>query len=159
VAVSRDRGRSWHTATLNVTSTSLFGASLVTHDGQTVYAFIRGEVSANPQVKNGLVGIWRTTDGGARWQQVKPRFAGAQPDSAMGVALLPDGRLLVTTEQLDTSNLWYSSDGGREFRQSSSSGPALGWIEDVGGRYIAGSLFGGYSSSTNGISWTPIPSA
>ncbi len=150
VAVSRDQGRTWRTAPLSTPTTPYFGTSVVTHDGRTAYAFGRGQVS-DPNVKNGLVEIWRTDDGGVRWRRLPPR---AHPNSALGSALLPDGRLLVTTEEFGRSNHWLSVDGGQRFRRA--EGPGLGWIDDVGGRYVAGSHEGTWYTSRDGIRWTPL---
>jgi len=120
-------------------------------DGVTAYAFVRGQVPA--PAKNGLIAVWRTTDGGAHWRPVDPR---AHPNTALGVALLPDGRLLITTETFEGSNAWYSDDGARTFRRAAGPGPLLAWIEEAGGRYTAGGVFGGYYTSTDGRSWTPV---
>ncbi len=147
VSVTRDRGRTWRTAPLAMPTTPLLGVSIVTHDGRTAYAFVRAQAPPDVQVKNGLASIWRTTDGGANWYRVPSR----QPESVLGVALLPDGRLLVTTEMQDSQ---YSTDGGRTFQRGTATD--LGWIEEVDGRYVAGGLFGGYLISRDGVSWTPL---
>ncbi len=169
ISVSKDRGRTWHAVALTPPATSLFGVSVVTHDGRTAYAFVRAQAPPGvPDVKNGLESVWRTTDGGAHWSRVAPRFAGAQPRSLLGAAMLPDGRLLITTEAFDGPNLLHSDDGGRHFRPpslgsgSARSGSAeptsgLGWIEEVPGRYLAGGLHGGSFTSTDGLHWKPVP--
>jgi len=158
IAVTRDRGRSWRTVPLAAPTTPLIGVSVLTHDGRTVYAFVRARAPAGVTVKNSLAAIWRATDGGASWHRVRPRFPGAQPDSALGLALLPGGRLLVTTEEFDRANLRYSDDGGRQFVRSPGPAPSLGWIEEVDGRYTASGTHGDFFTSTDGIRWTPIPS-
>jgi photosystem II stability/assembly factor-like uncharacterized protein len=156
VAVSRDQGRSWRTVPLAAPNTPLFGVSLVTHDGRTAYAFVRAQGHPGDGVKNGLASVWRTNDGGRNWQRVG---SAGQPRSLLGVALLPDDRLLITTEEFGGTNLRYSADGGRTFPVWPSAAPSLGWIEEVAGRYVAGGLYGGHLASTDGRRWTPIPAS
>lgn len=156
VAVTRDRGRSWRSVQLTPPATPLLGVTVVTHDGRTAYAFVRAQAPTGVPVKNGLGAVWRTTDGGARWQRVPPLFSGAQPRSLLGVALLPDGRLLATTEDVDRINVRYSTDGGHLFLRAQDPVPSLGWIDEVAGRYVAGGMYGGHFASRDGVHWTPI---
>lgn len=153
VAVSHDRGRTWKTSPLPAPKTSLLGVTVLTTDGDIGYAFVRSQAPDNSGQRNGLDAFYRTDDGGDSWQRVDSQN---QPDTLQGAILLPNGRLIVSTEQFQGDNLLTSFDNGRRFvRHSTGLGP-VGWLAAYSGRYVAVGTYGGYFTSSDGLTWTQI---
>lgn len=112
-AVSDDDGRSWTTTVLDwVEPVSYFGWSVVEQDG-AVYATGVGQMS---DVSNGLLGIFRSTDGGKSWEQTwrpaKEKFPRRVLDAPVAA---PDGTLTINTPD-DTT--YQSRDGGKTFSRA-----------------------------------------
>jgi photosystem II stability/assembly factor-like uncharacterized protein len=158
IAVSRDQGRNWRLAQLPAPATRLQSLAVVTRDGRNAYAVVRAEGRSGTNVESRLDAIYTSRDGGASWRRVEPAAPNAQqPSTALGVALLPTGRLLLTTEEFGEPNVWRSDDGGRTFARLAARGsPQLSWLDETDGRLVARGMFSGYYTSTDGAHWTPI---
>jgi photosystem II stability/assembly factor-like uncharacterized protein len=110
LAISDDDGRTWTTTPLNWKgSVNALGWSVVSANG-TLYATAIG---ALPNVSNGLLGIFRSTDGGHTWQQTWQPADGRQPRRVYWSTVAgEDGTLTINTPEGDTFS---SRDGGRTF--------------------------------------------
>jgi hypothetical protein len=110
VAVSRDAGRTW-TATRLGPAPHAWSTSIVV-GRDAAYALVGGELPAKEQVKNGLLAIIRSTDGGRTWQRTWAFRSGREPRSDLGEILASDGSLRVMTEGRGS---YLTRDGGRTF--------------------------------------------
>jgi hypothetical protein len=148
VSVSRDDGRTWSTGLLPTFTGTPYGAPSITTGPGTAYATVSGE---RRNVMNGLLAIFRSTDGGRTWQQTWQAMRGREPRSISGVAVAgTDGTLGVITE---SGVLYSSSDGGATF----TSGPAAkAFVEWSRGGYFARHTYPSnlFLWSPNGVSWT-----
>ncbi len=149
VAVSRDRGRTWHTSRLpDMPGRALF-LSQITAAGGRLWALAIGEL---PEVKNGLLGIYRSDDNGRTWLRPWVATGAQQPRSALGVGIA-SGRQLVICDEAQPQRGWLSTDGGKSFGQASC--PASGWIDRGRAGYLTDN---GTTSdfSADGITWTKL---
>ncbi|KOG35473.1 hypothetical protein ADK37_15210 [Streptomyces resistomycificus] len=126
LAVSEDRGRSWRLARLASAGKHVQygrGTSVVAVPGtNTLYAAEPGRLPAEDDVKNGLLALHRSTDGGHTWERVWRHRKGVEPRSLLGVPLAAaDGTVAIRGE----AGTWHSTDGGRTFaRAEGGRGPA-----------------------------------
>lgn len=129
LAVSRDAGATWTATVLPNAPADAFWVS-VTAQGSTVYATVTGQL---PDVKNGLVAIYRSTDGGKQWEQTWRAVTEHEPRSIGGVAIAAtDGSLMVNTE---IGVPYRSMDGGRTFEQLKGA-TAVGYVRLIKPGYL-----------------------
>ncbi|MFE0450046.1 exo-alpha-sialidase [Streptomyces sp. NPDC058914] len=152
LAVSEDRGRSWRTSRL----TGAEGqerAAWVVGAGEVLYAARPGQLPDEADVKNGLLSLHRSTDGGRTWEQVWRHRKGAEPRSILGAPVAgSDGSLTVHSED----GVWRSLDGGRSFTRHGSSEGMSGWVTTGAFGYLWGdsSGAGSWRISADGVRWT-----
>ncbi|HET9139644.1 hypothetical protein [Actinophytocola sp.] len=148
VAVSRDDGRTWSVSPLPPFTGTPFGGPTITTGPGTVYATVTG---VRRNVKNGLLAIFRSTDGGRTWAQTWQAMRGQEPRSIAGVAIAAaNGTLTVITE---AGNHYVSADGGRTF---TGGDPAQTSVEWSRGGYFASHTYPSnlFLWSPDGVSWT-----
>jgi photosystem II stability/assembly factor-like uncharacterized protein len=100
---------------------------------------------------NGLLAIFRSTDGGRTWAQTWQAGRGQEPRSNAGVAVArADGTLTVIAE---SGVLYTSSDGGATFTSGPSTQVSVEWGR---GGYLAHHTYPSnlFLWSPNGVSWT-----
>jgi hypothetical protein len=152
LAVSRDAGASWAVTALPDVPANAFGIT-VSARRSVLYATAVGQL---PDVKNGLVGIYRSTNGGASWEQTWRATDNVPPRSIGGVAIVTvDGSLVIHTE---VGQPFVSKDGGRTFRPDSTTPPA-GYVRQTRAGYLAGPSVTAsteYRLSMDGVNWKEI---
>lgn len=148
VAVTRDSGLSWTSSRLgdvgNVWHTSVLAGP------DASYAVVKGELPANEQVKNGLVAVFRSTDGGRNWQRTWAFRPGREPRSSLSEILASDGSLRVITE---TPGSYLSRDGGRTFAPVSGE---QGNVQHTRAGYLLTHNETGYQLSADGLTWRTV---
>lgn len=152
LAVSEDKGRSWRLARPTGTGESAW-ALRVTGTGKVLYAAEPGQLQDENNVKNGLLALHRSTDGGRTWARVWEHRKGVEPRSLLGTPIAAaDGSLTIHSED----GVWRSTDGGRSFTRYGNSGGMSGWVTMTGLGYLWGDSFGAGSwrISTDGDHWT-----
>lgn len=119
LAVSRDDGRSWSLGRLPTPwgepfreEPSLFRLSVTAH-GRDVYATAVGQFR---QRDLGLLGIFRSADGGANWRQTWQVNDGAQPRDIGGVAVAGRAGLVVVVTA-NGQRRYHSTDGAVTFER------------------------------------------
>ncbi|WP_437070931.1 WD40/YVTN/BNR-like repeat-containing protein [Streptomyces sp. enrichment culture] len=149
LALSDDRGRTWRPSRL--TDPAATGrAPWVVAGPNALYAVQSGPLPAREGVKNGLLALHRSTDGGTTWTRVWSYRAGVEPLSVLGVVAADDHSLTVHSER----GVWHSTDGARTFRGTRGRGPSgaahrtpLGWLwTDSYGN-------GAHRISADGVHW------
>ncbi len=121
LAVSRDQGRTWTSSTLpKVPGQYLYTSSVTGDDGQ-LWALAIGQL---PDVKNGLLGIYRSTDNGEHWALIRPAKSGRQPRSALGVAIATHKQAIICDEG-HPQHGWRSDDGGITFTETACPLPGF----------------------------------
>ncbi|RJL24416.1 WD40/YVTN/BNR-like repeat-containing protein [Bailinhaonella thermotolerans] len=131
LAGSRDSGRTWSVRPLPGLTGNVFGVSVSAGPSAT-YAVVRGELPGE-QVKNGLLAIYRSADGGRTWERTWRHRPGVAPLSSLGAGIAAaDGRLMIAGED---RRVHTSRDGGRSF---TASGPAdvAGWVSWTRAGYL-----------------------
>ncbi|MFC4463203.1 exo-alpha-sialidase [Streptomyces xiangluensis] len=78
LAVSEDGGRSWRLSRPRGTGASVWSLR-VTGAGKVLYAAEPGELPDEENVKNGLLALHRSTDGGGTWERVWEHRKGVDP--------------------------------------------------------------------------------
>ncbi|GAB2990763.1 hypothetical protein GCM10023080_065650 [Streptomyces pseudoechinosporeus] len=152
LAVSEDGGRSWRLSRPTGTGESVW-ALRVTGTGKVLYAAEPGELPDEENVKNGLLALHRSTDGGGTWERVWEHRKGVDPRSLLGPPIAAaDGSLTIHGED----GVWRSTDGGRSFARHGNSGGMSGWVTTTALGYLWGDSFGAGSwrLSTDGVHWT-----
>ncbi|MFI6337909.1 WD40/YVTN/BNR-like repeat-containing protein [Streptomyces sp. NPDC050535] len=151
LARSEDRGRTWRTTTLAGSDKHGWGIRVVAAE-DVLYAVQPGQLPAGEGVKNGLLALHRSTDGGHTWERVWKYRRGVEPRSTLGDPVAAaDGSLTVHGE----NGVWRSTDGGRSFEPARGSqglgGPAT--VTPLG--YLSGGSFGAgsYRISGDGVHW------
>ncbi len=114
VAVSRDDGRTWTSTALPAVAGQYLYTSSVTGDGQHLWALVIGQL---PDVKNGLLGVYSSTDNGRTWRVVRTAKAGIQPRSALGVPIASGNRVTICDESSPQRG-WVSANGGATFTET-----------------------------------------
>jgi hypothetical protein len=147
VAVSRDDGRTWTSTALPDVAGQYLYTSSVTGDGQHLWALAIGQL---PDVKNGLLGVYGSTDDGRTWRVVRTAKAGLQPRSALGVAIASGNRVTICDESSPQRG-WVSANGAATFKQTVC--PAPGFSKWSGSGYLStdGTTI---SLSSDGSLWT-----
>lgn len=147
LAVSRDDGATWRTARLGRPSHHVFDVAVV--GGPRVwYATVRGQLPSGSHVKNGLVALYRSTDGGQTWQRRWSYRPGQEPQSVLGAAIVAGNQLLVIAE---VDGHYLSTNGGRTFRQVSDE-PTDVWVRTSRIGYVV-STGNRVHVSRNGSTW------
>lgn len=152
LAVSENGGRSWRLSRPTGTGESVW-ALRVTGTGKVLYAAEPGELPDEENVKNGLLALYRSTDGGGTWERVWKHRKGVDPRSLLGPPIAAaDGSLTIHSED----GVWRSTDGGRSFARHQNSGGMSGWVTTTELGYLWGDSFGAGSwrLSTDGVHWT-----
>ncbi|MFE9644349.1 WD40/YVTN/BNR-like repeat-containing protein [Streptomyces sp. NPDC006365] len=152
LAVSEDGGRSWRLSQPTVTGESVWDLR-VTGVGKVLYAAEPGELPDEENVKNGLLALYRSTDGGGTWERVWEHRKGVDPRSLLGTPVAAaDGSLTIHSED----GVWRSTDGGRSFARHRNSGGMSGWATTTALGYLWGDSFGvgSWRLSTDGVQWT-----
>ncbi len=147
VAVSRDDGRTWTSTLLPAVAGQYLFTSSVTGDGQRLWALVIGQL---PEVKNGLLGVYGSTDGGRTWRVVRTAKAGLQPRSALGVAIA-SGNSLTICDENSAQRGWVSADGGVTFAETVC--PANGFPVWSASGYLSSDGMS-ISVSADGSRWT-----
>lgn len=99
-------------------------------------------------------GIYKSTDGGATWQQIENEFVGK---SVYSLELLSNGNILAGT----ADGIHISSDNGETWFHSALTDYLVSTITiDESGSIYVGSVYENdiYRSTDNGISWNPLNS-
>ena len=147
LAVSRDQVRTWIGSLMQVVPGQYLYTSSVTGNDGHLWALVIGQL---PDVKEGLIGIYRSTNNGQSWTLTRTAKPGQQPRSALGVAVVTGKRAIICDEGQPRRG-WISTDGGTSFTQTDC--PAAGfpqWSQ-------AGYLFRDDTSitqSADGLHWT-----
>ena len=147
LAVSRDQGGSWTTSLLPAVAGQELFISSVTGSGNRLWALDIGQL---PDVKNGLLGVFRSDDNGKSWVVAWKAKPGKQPRSALGVGIASGSRLVICDENQPQRG-WASGIGGATFEQTTC--PAAGWPQWSRVGYLS---YGDktVSFSPDGIRWT-----
>jgi hypothetical protein len=157
VAVSRDAGRSWTTSRFDAETPALTDGRpipdglpyVATTDGRTAYAMFTGEGTA-PRV-------YRSTDGGARWQRTNEGHPMTKPLNGPLSMVTRDGSHVVVA-QIDDGPAYFTSADGSTYRHESLGLPRL----DVLPEAVTTDSYLVHDSdrlylSTDGRSWRPVP--
>ncbi|MFD3498858.1 exo-alpha-sialidase [Streptomyces sp. NPDC058678] len=152
LAVSEDRGRSWRLSRLPGTAEHGSGVHVVGVARSTLlYAVRPGLPPDEDDVKNGLLALYRSTDGAHTWERVWKHRKGVEPRSSLGTPVAAaDGSLTVHGE----AGAWRSVDGGRSFTGSGSRGLA-GSVTRTPLGYLWSDSFGAgsFRISADGVHW------
>ncbi|MBC7268009.1 MAG: exo-alpha-sialidase [Streptomyces sp.] len=151
LAMSGDRGRSWRPT--HMTGAAEDGwAPRVVAGRRGMYAVQPGQLPSEEGVKNGLLTLHVSTDGGGTWTRIWRYRPGVEPLSILGdLVVTDDDRLTVYGE----TGVWHSDDQARTFRsEGAARGPAgsvrqtpIGWLwSDSYGK-------GAYRISADGTHW------
>jgi photosystem II stability/assembly factor-like uncharacterized protein len=152
LAVSRDSGRTWSTTGLPSWTGNTWQATMTTRN-TTIYVAVTGELT---DVKNGLLAIFGSRDGGSTWEQTFGAEDDVEPRSMVNYPMATaDGRLVVTTEG---GAVYRSMDGGKHFEALPNAGIAA-IIAGTRGGYLAATSVGYsnvYKLSSDGVGWKEI---
>ncbi|MFJ4829236.1 WD40/YVTN/BNR-like repeat-containing protein [Streptomyces sp. NPDC088747] len=151
LARSEDRGRTWHATALTGSEKPGWGIRVVA-SGDVLYALQPGQLPAGEGVKNGLLALHRSTDGGHTWERVWKYRKGVDPRSALGDPVADaDGGLTVHGED----GVWHSTDGGCTFEPADGTRGLGGSATVTPLGYLSGGSFGAgsYRISTDGVHW------
>lgn len=158
VAVSRNAGRSWSVAGLPDIKTRPPQQILVSAGSDAVYVTALGEL---PDVPVGLLAIFRSTNGGASWEQTWQAADGREPRGILGgVIPAPNGGLRLISI---VGKPYVSQDGGRTFVEDTGAAKTnewqnwpLGWVRWTRAGYLAHSMESAdnrYRLSADGQTW------
>jgi len=114
VAVSRDQGQTWTSTILPAAAGQYRFTSPVTGAGGHLWALGIGQL---PDVKNGLLAVYRSDNDGKSWESAWTAKPGEQPRSAVGVGIASSGRLTICDENQPQRG-WVSGDRGVTFTQT-----------------------------------------
>lgn len=151
LALSKDRGRTWTVADLPGTGAKGWTFEVSSAKG-VLYAAQRGGLPAGIPVKNGLLTLHSSKDGGRTWTRTWRFRPGVELRSILGVPVAAaDGSLSISSED----GSWRSTDGGRTFARTSTGGRPTGWIWHTPIGYLVGNSTDAvaYRTSADGISW------
>jgi hypothetical protein len=145
IARSADRGATWQTSmspnqTSGADAPPLRMGGLAAVSGQVAYLIADQWRSDTPQAGD-HVRLFRTSDGGRRWNEVDTDLPASSLIRPMTVG--QNGVLLIVDSDQTSGYVWVSRDGGRHFTKGPAAGPgALGampgraWIVDQGGAHL-----------------------
>lgn len=154
LAVSRDAGRTWSRSVLPITDATMIS---VTTDGHVLYATAYTGFQELGNQASGLAAIFRSTDGGATWEQTWQAKEGVQPRGISGeLVAAADGRLLLSSGS--HGPMWASTDGGKTF-QPAQDVPIASYFMRTGAGYLAGPddpQSNVYRLSADGVRWKDI---
>ncbi len=149
LAVSRDSGRTWTTSVLPAVRGQYLYTSAVTGTGGQLWALAIGQL---PDVKNGLLAVYRSTDNGRSWSLSWTTKAGQQSRSALGVAIV-SGKRGTICEELVPQRAWSSTDGGKTFTETTC--PTVGFPLWSAAGYLSTDA-SSVSVSADGVHWTSV---
>ncbi|WFE28293.1 sialidase family protein [Solwaraspora sp. WMMD791] len=144
VAVSTDQGASWRVSAGPAGSTV---SGLAARDAATAFALFDSRVGSRPT-------LWRSDDGGQRWQEVPTTL----PAVTTRVATIgADGRLLVAGTGRDRCPTWVSDDDGATFT-AGTAGP-YGVLDALPGRLWSSGHhpWSANQVTVDGINWQSVP--
>jgi BNR/Asp-box repeat len=156
VAVSRDAGRTWSVVPLPGSQGPPLVGLRVTVAREAVYAVGVGRLPGSGDSEDGLISIFRSTDGGRTWQQTWRAVEGKEPRSIAGVAMAgASGRLIVHTT---TGGAYVSGDGGASFAPAGIAGTAdpVRWSRAGYLAYPTTPPSPRFRISRDGVTWTVI---
>jgi len=114
VAVSRDQGQTWTSTILPAAAGQYRFTSPVTGAGGHLWALSVGQL---PDVKNGLLAVYRSDNNGKSWVSAWTAKPGKQPRSAEGVGIASSIGLTICDENRPRRG-WVSADRGVTFTKS-----------------------------------------
>ncbi|MCT2587128.1 sialidase family protein [Actinophytocola gossypii] len=142
LAVSADDGRTWTTSPVIFPATERGQWWVVSRDG-VLYASVHAEAGSG---EPGLLGIYRSDDGGRTWEQTWSRSKHKDLAGYFGTLIAAaDGTLIVSAPD----EAYTSADGGRTMVPREPRGAVVSWSR-LG--YIA-ITERGYELSTDGLEW------
>ena len=147
---STDRGDSWSIIAVDTLTQNMNISEIeTTSDSNTLYFLVNISTSTNTTPK-----IYKTTDGGASWNNIAPNTGSLQRFTAIASHNHNPNHIWVS----QSNKIWESQDGGVNWTDISStySGPHINYILHSSNNkalYI-GSDKGVYSSNDSIISWT-----
>ena len=151
LSISDDDGRTWRTTVLSFReSTDLYGWSVVSANG-VLYA---SAIGALPNTSNGLLAIFRSTDGGRTWERTwQPRDDKAPRRVFPALVAAADGTLTINTPD---GKAYASHDGGRTFAETAQRYADYAYWTRIG--YLARGTEGGptIEMSADGIDWRKV---
>lgn len=151
LAISDDDGRTWTTTALNFSdSVDQYGWS-VGSSGSTLYATAIGSRS---NTSNGLVAIFRSTDGGLTWERTWKPVGEQSPRRVFDSTVVgQDGTLTINATD---GKAYVSKDGGRTFTETERRyGDYAFWI---GTGYLGVAVESGRAvdMSEDGVHWRKV---
>jgi photosystem II stability/assembly factor-like uncharacterized protein len=151
LAVSRDDGRTWTTVVLALRETVDQRGWSVNSHGDTLYATA---VGALPDTSNGLLAIYRSTDGGRSWQQTWRPAGGEQPRRVFANTVVgEDGTLTICTPD---NTMYVSRDGGRTFTAAKARYGGYAVRTRIGYLAAAAPPAEGIVASGDGVHWREL---
>ncbi|HEX5540713.1 MAG TPA: hypothetical protein VFX60_04005 [Micromonospora sp.] len=147
LAVTRDRGQTWRTTTLDTPAHRISSVE-VTFLGSHAYAVVLGPDRT-------ITALYHSADGGQTFTRTRKENAGAPRSLAGAMVPLLDGRLLVA----GGDRRWYvSADDGATFTRVEGNLPVVGRLARTSAGYIAYDLFrGGWAAfSSDGSTWRKL---
>lgn len=153
LAVSDDAGRRWTTTALDWQG-QVYNWSVATN-GDTLYASAVGGLPDGAD-HNGLLAIFRSTDGGRSWEQTWRPDADKAPRETWGhVVVADDGTLLINAAGGE-GRTYLSSDGGRTFTEVERRYNGGAYWVGTGWVATAAEAHHDYQFSSNGVDWREL---
>ncbi len=153
IALSDDDGRTWRTTVLDWRGSVYAGGWSVAASGGTLYA---SAIGALPNASNGLVAVFRSTDGGRSWERTWVPDDDKQPRRVYnGPIAAADGTLVVSTIGGDAKT-YTSHDGGRTFTEAPDGQPGGAIWTRIGYVASAGDSGKEYLTSPDGLNWRKL---
>jgi hypothetical protein len=152
LAVSHDQGRTWRAGKLPGAKATTSGwRARVIEGPDALYAAEPGQLPEEEEVKNGLGGLHRSTDGGRSWVRTWTYRPGHEPLSFLGDPIAAtDGSLTIHSER--GRGVYRSTDGGRSFRRTADAGPPAAPVRTPIG-YLGSVDQSSFAVSADGIHW------
>jgi photosystem II stability/assembly factor-like uncharacterized protein len=151
LAISDDDGRSWTTTVLDFRESVDQDGWSVASSGDTLYATAIG---ARANTSNGLVAIFRSTDGGRTWERTWRPVGEETPRRVHGhTVVADDGTLSINAPD---GKAYVSRDGGRTFTETEPRyGDYVFWTETG---YVAVDVVSGrdVDVSEDGVHWRKV---
>lgn len=150
-----DSGRTWLLTTVATTpGRSIFGYQLVFAGPSVVWLEVIGQ-HPDGDVKNGLLAIRRSIDGGRSWGQVWTAATGTEPRTQIGAAIGGVASLQLCTELGESYRI---TSTGLATALTSGCTPN-GWRQQTIWGYLEHPTYGGSPAriSADGVHWTELP--
>ncbi|MGH3757094.1 WD40/YVTN/BNR-like repeat-containing protein [Actinophytocola sp.] len=147
LAVSDDDGRTWTTTILDWRETvSSRGWFVDSHDG-ILYA---SAIGGMPDTSNGLLGVFRSTDGGRTWQQTWRPADDKQPRRVFGYMVAGAEGLTINTPD---GTAYLSRDGGRTFTETKRRYGDYAYRTGLGYVSVGSNSSRKVQTSVDGVHW------